>query len=405
MTIEDLSAQTIEQMRAEISGAGHSPSNVAPAVVVPEVPTPPPAGEEGVTPPEPPAIEHVDTNSGNGDEPVYKLSDLKKELGDFDSLNGLKQMMAQRELEIEDYKSRVSELDDMRKKVGEYRELEAYFENPYAHETIAKVDDFIRKTGIDDLALVSRFVGADMQEMQKKSPVEFLAFADLVDNPGWAKTMSWDAQVEAVAEQYGVSKEASIEEVSASMKKAVAKAAISIEEKIKPSDVKNKWVDIKEKRDIFAQQRTASMDAWTKTIDNFVWDESVEFSIPGDEKEQIPAHSVKVRVSDTTKAQVKAELKSVIQSTPNLSQSVSAEDIDRIKTYARSRAMQIESENAVKDAYYTAYRIIRAKAQEEAQKERHNGGEILRPEKSGVEQPNDAHLKKMREQLERPYVH
>jgi hypothetical protein len=309
---------------------------------------------------------------------VYKGEDLKAkfETEDLDELHQKYTALAEKAKSAD--------------KLGEYEqklaELEAYrnfVDNPYGNEKLKGIDAFSRKTGVSDLGVAAQFVGKTVDEIGQ-TPVEAMALARVMQNPAILNTMPFDKIVEAVSEQTGIDTDTKPIELSASQmlgltdSLAVINAAYN-----KPDEAVDRYNEFKTKRETTEATFKANVASWEGKINVDL--PNIELALEGEQK-------LALSVSKETKQLIENEIRQTIQ-IQGVPHSIEAQK--QLENYARSRAIQLEAENAIKLAYEEGKKTSSGVAKEEALKEIHNPAPVVRTDKAAVdltEDPNKGYL-------------
>jgi hypothetical protein len=181
---------------------------------------------------------------------------------------------------------------------------------------------------------------------------------------------------EAVGERLGLDADISYQDLTASQKyelqRAVSEITSSLSKEVEGVNQYDKFVN---ERQQTTAQRKAVLDTWNgKTAVNI---KSVQQDI---EVEDGKATKIDIPVSDATRKQIEQEIVQYVNNLANpapYTEAVAKE----IEEFARVRALQLESANALKIVAKQAYSIASGAAKEQAVKEFHNPAPVVRQEK------------------------
>lgn len=133
-------------------------------------PAEPPAIETPVTGPptiaDPPAEEVVITPATETAAPVYDFS--KFGVNSEDELSARMQ--------------RLQELETKAAELDKFDQVKSKINNPYADERIAKINSFVKDTGIKDLGLAQQIVSTTAEDLAK-DPIKTIAYKEILNNP------------------------------------------------------------------------------------------------------------------------------------------------------------------------------------------------------------------------------
>ncbi len=112
------------------------------------------------------------------------------------------------ELELQNKLSRIGELEQVYQKYKEVEkdiEVLPMYKNPFADESILKINNFVKETGIKDVRLASEIIGSTPEQL-KSDPLQALAIKEMLENPSFAG-LGMKKVTDYVAKKYGVDME------------------------------------------------------------------------------------------------------------------------------------------------------------------------------------------------------
>ena len=112
------------------------------------------------------------------------------------------------ELELQNKLSRYDELEQVYQKYKEVEkdiEVLPMYKNPFADESILKINNFVKETGIKDVRLASEIIGSTPEQL-KSDPLQALAIKEMLENPSFAG-LGMKKVTDYVAKKYGVDME------------------------------------------------------------------------------------------------------------------------------------------------------------------------------------------------------
>jgi hypothetical protein len=299
------------------------------------------------------------------DEPVFKASFLREKFG-TDNLDEIHEKVSK----LSAVEQRALELEQERTNLAAFRD---YVQNPFADSRFKEADIFARKTGIGDPEVAMKFSGKTAEDIATR-PLDALALREMIANP--QVKMTFSEIREAVGERLGLDADISYQDLTASQKyelqRAVSEITSSLSKEVEGVNQYDKFVN---ERQQTTAQRKAVLDTWNgKTAVNI---KSVQQDI---EVEDGKATKIDIPVSDATRKQIEQEIVQYVNNLANpapYTEAVAKE----IEEFARVRALQLESANALKIVARQAYSIASGAAKEQAVKEFHNPAPVVRQEK------------------------
>lgn len=277
-------------------------------------------------------------------------------------------------------------LEAQKAELDQFSKVKDRLTNVYANENIAKIDSIVRHTGITDLSLASRLAGTKAEELMK-SPVQTLAYNEVLKNPDILNYMSMSEVEEGIREKHNIGDE---EQLPALARMELAQATKEIANKLseissQESNVLSSLLSSQGSHESQMQERAKVAQAEVgKVVNQF---QTLNVEVAGDK--------FSVAVSPETLGQIKEE---AVQFATQFLKG-DKDDAQQISAYMQNRLEQVH-----KAEVFAKYgESMRAKGFEEGLKKVHNGQPITRQDKPGdpskTADPNDyyaateAHLK------------
>lgn len=222
------------------------------------------------------------------------------------------------EIELQSKLERYGELEQVYQKYKEVEkdiEVLPMYKNPFADDSILKINNFVKETGIKDVRLASEIMGSTPEQL-KADPLQALAIKELLDNPSFAG-LGMKKVTDYVAKKYGVDMEQygqSDYELPVTVELDSIKAISDIEsKKEKFANFNNSFVSLQQ--EYAEQQRLATewANTWetvTPSISNSLKAISVEMNSG---LEGVGAVKFSVAVSDAELKQATDLMKSVFK--------------------------------------------------------------------------------------------
>lgn len=300
-----------------------------------------------------------DSNNASSDEPTFKASDLKAIFGDFENVDSIKERYSM-------LSEKASKYDEFEPFITNQETLFKELESPFADESLASLNAFMKQTGIKDMDVAKKFVGKSSDDM-RNNPVQVMALSEVLKDPSLLKTMSFDEICETIADEYNTYVDVDGSSAPKTMKMKIGKHLDVVEEKLKNiSDNKDFVASLRGK--IESQREVASkiVSDWKPIVGEVTKIDSLEIEVDG--------FKIKAAVSQSSLDQVNQELMNVISSNPLLPDE---NNVNALKQYAAQRLEALEAKNIYKALVNAAKGV----AQEQAVKEFHNGSEVVKKER------------------------
>jgi len=136
--------------------------------------------------------------------------------------------LSQRLSSVEEMSKKLSEYEGKQKEYDVFQQVRGKIQAPYADETIAKLNDFVKKTGISDHGVALQMIRMTPEEAAT-NPAKALAYKEVLENPDVLKFTTLADIEAAIASKYDIEDG---ESVGALTKLEVAKAQKVIQEKL-----------------------------------------------------------------------------------------------------------------------------------------------------------------------------
>lgn len=263
---------------------------------------------------------------------------------------------------VEYYKT----LEAQKAELDQFSKVKERLTNVYANENIAKIDGIVRNTGITDLTVASRLAATKPEELMK-TPVQTLAYNQVLKNPDILNYMSMNDVEDGIREKYNISDE---EQLPALVKMELAQATKEIANKLseissQESNVLSSLLTSQGSHEAQIQERAkAAQTEVGKVVNQF---QTLNVEVAGEK--------FSVAVSPETLGTIKEE---AVQFATHYLKG-DKEDSQQIASYIQNRLEQVHKA----EVFAKFGETMRAKGFEEGLKKVHNGQPITRQDKPG----------------------
>ena len=147
--------------------------------------------------------------------------------------------------ELKDIVKKAKEYEPLVQKYKEYDPIMPYLndvQNPFANDTINRLNNFVKSTGISDLSIASTILAADTESL-KSNPVKALAIMEVLNDPDLAG-IGFDKVMEYVAAKNNLDTDTTFDdlnEMPVAVRVELQKTLKSIENKRKEFDNKQDY--------------------------------------------------------------------------------------------------------------------------------------------------------------------
>lgn len=147
--------------------------------------------------------------------------------------------------ELKDIVKKAKEYEPLVQKYKEYDPIMPYLndvQNPFANDTINRLNNFVKSTGISDLSIASTILAADTESL-KSNPVKALAIMEVLNDPDLAG-IGFDKVMEYVAAKNNLDTDSTFDdlnEMPVAVRVELQKTLKSIENKRKEFDNKQDY--------------------------------------------------------------------------------------------------------------------------------------------------------------------
>lgn len=147
--------------------------------------------------------------------------------------------------ELKDIVKKAKEYEPLVQKYKEYDPIMPYLndvQNPFANDTINRLNNFVKSTGISDLSIASTILAADTESL-KSNPVKALAIMEVLNDPDLA-SIGFDKVMEYVAAKNNLDTDTTFDdlnEMPVAVRVELQKTLKSIENKRKEFDNKQDY--------------------------------------------------------------------------------------------------------------------------------------------------------------------
>lgn len=300
-----------------------------------------------------------DSNSSAPEEVTFKASDLKAIFGDFENVDSIKEkysMLSEKALKYDEFEPFIKDQETLMQQL----------ESPFADDSLANLNSFMKSTGIKDMEIARKFIGKNEDDL-RNSPVQVMALSEVIKDPDMLKTMSFEEVCEAIADEYNCDVDVEGQYAPRTMKMKLGKHLDVVSEKLKNIGENKDFVaSLRGKFDEFKQNTEKLVSDWKPIVEQTAKINDLEIEVEG--------IKVKTAVSQATLDQLNQELMGIISANPSLPDE---NNVNAIKNYARMRAEALEAKNI----YKALVQAVRGESQEKAMKEFHNGAEVVKQER------------------------
>ena len=324
----------------------------------------PPAGD----PPAPPAGDPPSGDPPGGDPPAPPAGNEYAEFGTPEELR-------QRLTRFQELETEATQLREQFGKVKPLLEVAPLIETPFVTQDVAKVNTFMRATGIHDIRLAGEVMGTSDEEL-KSNPVKAIVMSKLLTNPSLA-AVGMDKLYRAAARESGINPETAPEnwdpEVKETLEVKAAEALITIGEKRKsweqPNDFFANLQHRKQEQDRLLNEARQNWDKEIPVLVNSVSKLTREVEVEG-----IGKVTSEVALSpDEVKSVVEAIKPQLLALPVNDQGKAQAKNL--VETVLRSAAIDKFIQSAIK-AYDSQHR---ANIEQQIRKEKSNGKPVGSP--------------------------
>jgi hypothetical protein len=147
--------------------------------------------------------------------------------------------------ELKDIVKKAKEYEPLVQKYKEYDPIMPYLndvQNPFANDTINRLNNFVKSTGISDLSIASTILAADTESL-KSNPVKALAIMEVLNDPD-LESIGFDKVMEYVAAKNNLDTDTTFDdlnEMPVAVRVELQKTLKSIENKRKEFDNKQDY--------------------------------------------------------------------------------------------------------------------------------------------------------------------